>query len=135
MELQSEKDTGKPEQQLALPTIEQAATQEFVFRETCEGLFKESEDEEGPGCAEQPEADDGTTETLLTSAAGPEKRIEKTEEQQQRRQEKAAHRLRVLRKPSFSTKNSSGCVGSRPRWPKGWQNWHARGSSAAFSDW
>lgn len=34
--------------------------------------------------------------------------------------------------PSFSTKNSSGCMGSRPRWPRGWQNWYARGSSCAL---
>ncbi|EDM08347.1 glioma tumor suppressor candidate region gene 2, isoform CRA_a [Rattus norvegicus] len=94
VELQREKEAEKLERQLALPTAEQAATQESVFREMCEGLLEESEDEDGPGCAEQPEADDGATETSPTGAAGPEKRMEKKTEQQRRR-EKAARKLRV----------------------------------------
>lgn len=96
VELQREKEAEKLERQLALPTSEQAATQESVFREMCEGLLEESdgEDEHGPGCAEQPEANDGTTEISPTGAAGPEKRMEKKTEQQRRR-EKAARKLRV----------------------------------------
>lgn len=60
----------------------------------CEGLLEESdgEDEHEAGCASQPEAADGTTETLSTGAAGPEKRMEKKTEQQRRR-EKAARKL------------------------------------------
>lgn len=60
----------------------------------CEGLLEESdgEGEHEPGCAEQPEADDGATETSPTAATGPEKRMEKKTEQQRRR-EKAAHKL------------------------------------------
>lgn len=94
VELQREKEADKLERQLALPTSEQAATQESVFREMCEGLLEESDGEDGPGCTEQPAADEGATETSPASAAGPEKRMEKKTEQQRRR-EKAARKLRV----------------------------------------
>ncbi|XP_028635346.1 ribosome biogenesis protein NOP53 [Grammomys surdaster] len=96
VELQREKEAEKLERQLALPTSEQAATQETVFREMCEGLLEESdgEGEDELGCAGQPEADDGATETSPTSGAGPEKRMEKKTEQQRRR-EKAARKLRL----------------------------------------
>lgn len=94
VELQREKEAEKLERQLALPTAEQAATQESVFREMCEGLLEESDGEDEPGCAEQPEADGGTAETSPTGAAGPEKRMENKTEQQRRR-EKAARKLRV----------------------------------------
>lgn len=58
----------------------------------CEGLLEESDGEDEPGCAEQPEADGGAAETSPTGAAGPEKRMEKKTEQQRRR-EKAARKL------------------------------------------
>lgn len=99
VELQREKEAEKLERQLALPASEQAATQESVFREMCEGLLEESDGEDEPGCAEQPAeqpaADEGAAEkTSPAGAAGPEKRMEKKTEQQRRR-EKAARKLRV----------------------------------------
>ncbi|XP_005361129.1 ribosome biogenesis protein NOP53 isoform X1 [Microtus ochrogaster] len=94
VELQREKEAEKLERQLALPTTEQAATQESVFREMCEGLLEESDGEDEPGCAERAETDDGTDETSPPGPAGAEKRMEKKTEQQRRR-EKAARKLRV----------------------------------------
>ncbi|XP_052619053.1 ribosome biogenesis protein NOP53 isoform X1 [Peromyscus californicus insignis] len=94
VELQREKEAEKLERQLALPTTEQAATQESVFREMCEGLLEESDGEDEPGSGEWPEADDGADETSPTGPAGAEKRMEKKTEQQRRR-EKAARKLRV----------------------------------------
>ncbi|XP_059137312.1 ribosome biogenesis protein NOP53 isoform X1 [Peromyscus eremicus] len=94
VELQREKEAEKLERQLALPTTEQAATQESVFREMCEGLLEESDGEEEPGSVERPEADDGADETSPTGPAGAEKRMEKKTEQQRRR-EKAARKRRV----------------------------------------
>ncbi|XP_055471616.1 ribosome biogenesis protein NOP53 isoform X1 [Psammomys obesus] len=95
VELQREKEAEKLERQLALPPTEQAATQETVFREMCEGLLEESDGEDEPGCAEQPEADGGAAaEPSPEGAAGPNRRVEKKTEQQRRR-EKAARKLRV----------------------------------------
>ncbi|KAL1786356.1 glioma tumor suppressor candidate region protein 2 protein [Sigmodon hispidus] len=101
VELQREKEAEKLERQLALPSTEQAATQESVFREMCEGLLEESDDEDVPGSVEQPEAGDGTNETSPTGPPDAEKRMEKKTEQmekkteQQRRREKAARKLRM----------------------------------------
>ncbi|XP_012980947.1 ribosome biogenesis protein NOP53 isoform X2 [Mesocricetus auratus] len=92
VELQREKEAEKLERQLALPTVEQAATQESAFRELCEGLLEESDGEDGPDCVERPAADDAAGETSPTGPA--EKRTEKKTEQQRRR-EKAARKLRV----------------------------------------
>ncbi|XP_027286865.1 ribosome biogenesis protein NOP53 isoform X2 [Cricetulus griseus] len=94
VEVQREKDSEKLERQLALPTVEQAATQESMFREMCEGLLEESDGEDQPDCVEPPAADDGADETSPTGPAGVEKRTEKKTEQQRRR-EKAARKLRV----------------------------------------
>ncbi|ERE60201.1 glioma tumor suppressor candidate region protein, partial [Cricetulus griseus] len=92
VEVQREKDSEKLERQLALPTVEQAATQESMFREMCEGLLEESDGEDQPDCVEPPAADDGADETSPTGPAGVEKRTEKKTEQQRRR-EKAARKL------------------------------------------
>ncbi|XP_040833820.1 ribosome biogenesis protein NOP53 isoform X3 [Ochotona curzoniae] len=90
VELQRQKEAEKLERQLALPTAEQAATQESVFREMCEGLLEESDGEGEPGCGEDPES--GAAEGLSAPArlATGEKKTE-----QQRRREKAARALRV----------------------------------------
>ncbi|XP_008820473.1 ribosome biogenesis protein NOP53 isoform X2 [Nannospalax galili] len=95
VELQRQKEAEKLERQLALPTEEQAATQESVFQEMCEGLLEESDSEDEPGCVKRLEAEDGAE----SSPAGPapstaERRMEKKTEQQRRR-EKAARKLWV----------------------------------------
>lgn len=52
VELQREKEAEKLERQLALPTSEQAATQESVFQEMCEeGLLEECDGEDEAGRA------------------------------------------------------------------------------------
>ena len=52
VELQREKEAKKLERQLALPTSEQAATQESVFQEMCEeGLLEECDGEDEAGRA------------------------------------------------------------------------------------
>ncbi|KAM5236545.1 LOW QUALITY PROTEIN: ribosome biogenesis protein NOP53 [Ctenodactylus gundi] len=95
VELQREKEAEKLERQLALPSAEQVATQETVFREMCEGLLEESDGEGEPGQDEGPEDEDGgdgQAEALRVSAclAAGEKKTE-----QQRRREKAARVRRV----------------------------------------
>lgn len=55
VELQRQREAEKLERQLALPSAEQAATQESVFREMCEGLLEESDEEGEPGQGEGPE--------------------------------------------------------------------------------
>ncbi|KAM4825267.1 ribosome biogenesis protein NOP53 [Thomomys bottae] len=92
VEVQRQKEAEKLERQLALPPSEQAATQETVFREMCEGLLEESDGEEeaaAGGDPGAPEADDGLR--TRRAAATAEKKTE-----QQRRREKAARRKRVL---------------------------------------
>lgn len=90
VELQRQREAEKLERQLALPSAEQAATQESVFREMCEGLLEESDEEGEPGQGEGPEG--GAAEASPTPArpAGAEKKTE-----QQRRREKAARTQRV----------------------------------------
>ncbi|KAL2763014.1 ribosome biogenesis protein NOP53 [Daubentonia madagascariensis] len=90
VELRRQKETEKLERQLALPTREQAATQESTFRELCEGLLEESDSEGEPGQGEGPEAAEAEACPLPTRLAIAEKKTE-----QQRRREKAARRLRA----------------------------------------
>ncbi|XP_075849315.1 ribosome biogenesis protein NOP53 [Microcebus murinus] len=91
VELQREKEAEKLERQLALPSGEQAATQESTFQELCQGLLEESDGEGEPGQAtggpEVAEAEAGLAPARLAAAE------KKTE--QQRRREKEARRLRV----------------------------------------
>uniref|UniRef100_A0A8C9AM46 Ribosome biogenesis protein NOP53 n=1 Tax=Prolemur simus TaxID=1328070 RepID=A0A8C9AM46_PROSS len=90
VELQRQKEAEKLERQLALPTGEQAATQESTFRELCEGLLEESDGEGEPGEGKSPkvaEAEAGLAPARLATAE------KKTE--QQRRREKEARRLRA----------------------------------------
>ncbi|ELW49170.1 Glioma tumor suppressor candidate region 2 protein [Tupaia chinensis] len=94
VELQRQREAEKLERQLALPTAEQAATQESAFREMCEGLLEESDDnrELELGLSWDEGAEAGGAEILPTparlAAAG-----RKTE--QQRWREKAARMLRA----------------------------------------
>ncbi|XP_062032827.1 ribosome biogenesis protein NOP53 isoform X3 [Lepus europaeus] len=90
VELQRQREAAKLERQLALPSAEQAATQESVFREMCEGLLEESDEEGEPGQGEGPEA--GAAEAS-PAAARPATAGKKTE--QQRRREKVARTQRV----------------------------------------
>ncbi|XP_010584780.2 ribosome biogenesis protein NOP53 isoform X2 [Loxodonta africana] len=92
VELQRQREAEKLKRQLALPTSEQAATQESTFREMCEGLLEESDGEGEPG--ESPGPETGGDQALPTPArlATAEKKTE-----QQRRREKAARTLRVQR--------------------------------------
>ncbi|XP_048225061.1 ribosome biogenesis protein NOP53 isoform X2 [Perognathus longimembris pacificus] len=92
VEVQRQKEAEKLERQLALPTAEQAATQETVFREMCEGLLEESDgEEEGDSDLGVPEADEGVRARPAAPTAATEKKTE-----QQRRREKAARRKRAL---------------------------------------
>lgn len=98
VELQRQKEAEKLDRQLALPTTEQAATQESTFREMCQGLLEESDEEEkdgepGRGQDRGPEAGgdhSGGAEAPATPArlAAVDKKTE-----QQRRREKAAQML------------------------------------------
>uniref|UniRef100_A0A8C0XA35 Ribosome biogenesis protein NOP53 n=2 Tax=Castor canadensis TaxID=51338 RepID=A0A8C0XA35_CASCN len=92
VELQRQKEAEKLERQLALPSAEQAATQETMFQELCEGLLQESDGEDERPKAHAAEAGDGTTEGSPASTwlASVEKKTE-----QQRRREKAARKQRV----------------------------------------
>ncbi|XP_070258361.1 ribosome biogenesis protein NOP53 isoform X2 [Myotis yumanensis] len=101
VELQRQREAEKLERQLALPPTEQAATQESVFEEMCQGLLEESdgEGEPGEGQDQAPEGagdqarDDelgGAEATTPARLAAVEKKTE-----QQRRREKAARMLRV----------------------------------------
>uniref|UniRef100_A0A8C9GIH2 Ribosome biogenesis protein NOP53 n=2 Tax=Piliocolobus tephrosceles TaxID=591936 RepID=A0A8C9GIH2_9PRIM len=90
VELQRQKEAEKLERQLALPAMEQAATQESTFQELCEGLLEESDGEGEPGQGEGPEAGDAEVCPTPARLAATEKKTE-----QQRRREKAARRLRV----------------------------------------
>ncbi|XP_023101781.2 ribosome biogenesis protein NOP53 isoform X1 [Felis catus] len=97
VELQRQKQAERLERQLALPSPEQAATQESTFQEMCQGLLEESdgEGESGEGQDEGPEAGgeqaEGTEASVV--AARPATVEKKTE--QQRRREKAARKMRV----------------------------------------
>uniref|UniRef100_A0A8C5K4F3 Ribosome biogenesis protein NOP53 n=1 Tax=Jaculus jaculus TaxID=51337 RepID=A0A8C5K4F3_JACJA len=93
VELQRQKAEERLERQLALPTGEQAATQESVFREMCEGLLEESDAEDEAGPAQGTEAEDGAAEPAPACPAVERKSEKKTE--QQRRRERAARSLRV----------------------------------------
>ncbi|KAK2505625.1 hypothetical protein MC885_005601 [Smutsia gigantea] len=92
VELQRQKEAEKLERQLALPTVEQAATQESAFRELCQGLLEESEVEEEPGEGQEEGLEAGGAEASPTPVrlATGEKKTE-----QQRRREKAARTLRA----------------------------------------
>ncbi|ELK18597.1 ribosome biogenesis protein NOP53 [Pteropus alecto] len=100
VELQRQKEAEKLERQLALPTAEQAATQESTFKEMCQGLLEESDEEDkdgepGRGQDRGPEAggdQNGGAEAPATPArlAAVDKKTE-----QQRRREKAARMLRI----------------------------------------
>ncbi|GAB5581854.1 ribosome biogenesis protein NOP53 isoform X1 [Prionailurus iriomotensis] len=97
VELQRQKQAERLERQLALPSPEQAATQESTFQEMCQGLLEESdgEGESGEGQDEGPEAGGEQAEGAEASvvAARPTTVEKKTE--QQRRREKAARKMRV----------------------------------------
>ncbi|XP_058148931.1 ribosome biogenesis protein NOP53 isoform X1 [Dasypus novemcinctus] len=90
VELQRQKEAEKLERQLALPTAEQAATQESVFQEMCEGLLEESDGEGDSDQGEDPEAGGAADSSMPSRMATVEKKTE-----QQRRREKAARTLRV----------------------------------------
>ncbi|EPQ02488.1 Glioma tumor suppressor candidate region protein 2 protein, partial [Myotis brandtii] len=101
VELQRQREAEKLERQLALPPAEQAATQESVFEEMCQGLLEESDGEgepgegqdQGPeGAGDQARDDElgGAEATTPARLAAVEKKTE-----QQRRWEKAARMLRV----------------------------------------
>ncbi|KAM6153963.1 LOW QUALITY PROTEIN: ribosome biogenesis protein NOP53 [Erethizon dorsatum] len=94
VELQRQKEAEKLERQLALPPADQAATQETVFREMCEGLLEESDGEGEPGQDVRPVA----SEAGAAEASPPPARLATATEkktEQQRRREKAARTLRV----------------------------------------
>uniref|UniRef100_G1QFA3 Ribosome biogenesis protein NOP53 n=1 Tax=Myotis lucifugus TaxID=59463 RepID=G1QFA3_MYOLU len=99
VELQRQREAEKLERQLALPPAEQAATQESVFEEMCQGLLEESDGEgepgegqdQGPeGAGDQARDDElgGAEATTPARLAAVEKKTE-----QQRRREKAARML------------------------------------------
>ncbi|KAM8790501.1 ribosome biogenesis protein NOP53 isoform 2-T2 [Rhynchonycteris naso] len=100
VELQRQKEAEKLERQLALPSGEQAATQESTFEELCQGLLEESDGEgepavgqdTGPKLAGEQAGEDQAGGALAapTRLAAVEKKTE-----QQRRREKAARMLRV----------------------------------------
>ncbi|XP_037372770.1 ribosome biogenesis protein NOP53 isoform X1 [Talpa occidentalis] len=96
VELQRQKEAEKLERQLALPTVEQAATQESAFQEMCQGLLEESDGEEEPGGGQDEGIEAGEPEAspVPTCLAPTEKKTEKKTEQQRRR-EKAARTLRM----------------------------------------
>ncbi|XP_012589275.1 PREDICTED: glioma tumor suppressor candidate region gene 2 protein isoform X2 [Condylura cristata] len=96
VELQRQKEAEKLERQLALPTAEQAATQESAFQELCQGLLEESDGEEEPGRGqdEGPGAEGTEASPVPTCPAPAERKTEKKTEQQRRR-EKAARTLRM----------------------------------------
>ncbi|XP_021101675.1 glioma tumor suppressor candidate region gene 2 protein isoform X1 [Heterocephalus glaber] len=93
VELQRQKEAEKLERQLALPLVEQAATQETVFREMCEGLLEESDGEGEPGQDPRPQASEAGGAGTSPPPARPATMEKKTE--QQRRREKAARTQRV----------------------------------------
>uniref|UniRef100_A0A8C5URH5 Ribosome biogenesis protein NOP53 n=1 Tax=Microcebus murinus TaxID=30608 RepID=A0A8C5URH5_MICMU len=91
VELQREKEAEKLERQLALPSGEQAATQESTFQELCQGLLEESDGEGEPGQATGgPEVTEAEASLAPARLAAAEKKTE-----QQRRREKEARRLRA----------------------------------------
>ncbi|KAM5209689.1 ribosome biogenesis protein NOP53 isoform 2-T2 [Hipposideros larvatus] len=102
VELQRQKEAEKLERQLALPAAEQVATQESTFREMCQGLLEDSDEEGelGEGQDRGPEAGGdqiGGDQTGGAKASAMPARLaaveKKTERQRQR--EKAARMLRV----------------------------------------
>lgn len=108
VELRRQKEAGRLERQLALPPVEQVATQESAFREQCQGLLEESDVEEEPG----EDQDEGLEAGGAKASATPVRlaTVEKKTEQQRRR-EKAARTLvstagsgplSLLPKPAFS---------------------------------
>ncbi|XP_075393431.1 ribosome biogenesis protein NOP53 isoform X2 [Tenrec ecaudatus] len=92
VELQRQKGAEKLERQLALPTADQAATQESTFREMCEGLLEESDGEGEPGSSQGPESTGDQPWPRPTRLAPNQKKTE-----QQRRREKATRTLRAKR--------------------------------------
>ncbi|XP_056652213.1 ribosome biogenesis protein NOP53 isoform X1 [Monodelphis domestica] len=84
VELQRQKVEEKLSRQLAFPTVDKAPTQESAFKELCEGLLEES-DEETPA-----EPGDGDADGPAPRPPGPEKKTE-----QQRRREKEARKLKA----------------------------------------
>ncbi|KAL8219791.1 UNVERIFIED_CONTAM: hypothetical protein K2H54_033788 [Gekko kuhli] len=96
IELKRQKAEEKLANQLRFPTVNEAPTQETVFREQCEGLLEEdnSGDEEEGGepsqaAKEELQAGSGPAPPLSLAAAG-EKKTER-----QRKKEKEAKRLRA----------------------------------------
>ncbi|XP_036131531.1 ribosome biogenesis protein NOP53 isoform X1 [Molossus molossus] len=103
VELQRQKEAEKLERQLALPTAEQAATQESTFEEMCQGLLEESDGEGEPGegqdkgpevAGDQAGGDQAGEDQAGGGTAARLSAVEKKTEQQRRR-EKAARKLRV----------------------------------------
>ncbi|KAF5918501.1 LOW QUALITY PROTEIN: ribosome biogenesis protein NOP53 [Diceros bicornis minor] len=94
VELQRQKEAEKLERQLALPTREQAATQESAFQELCQGLLEESDGEEEPGEGREEGPEAGGAEASPAPVCVRLAAVEKKSEQQRRR-EKAARTLRV----------------------------------------
>nr|KAF6407595.1 NOP53 ribosome biogenesis factor [Molossus molossus] len=101
VELQRQKEAEKLERQLALPTAEQAATQESTFEEMCQGLLEESDGEGEPGegqdkgpevAGDQAGGDQAGEDQAGGGTAARLSAVEKKTEQQRRR-EKAARKL------------------------------------------
>ncbi|XP_016072227.1 PREDICTED: glioma tumor suppressor candidate region gene 2 protein isoform X2 [Miniopterus natalensis] len=107
VELQRQKEAEKLERQLALPTTEQAATQESTFEEMCQGLREESDGEgepgegqdKGPEVAQDQAGDDQAGDDQAgggkASAIPAHLTTVGKKTEQQRRREKAARMLRV----------------------------------------
>ncbi|XP_019480766.1 PREDICTED: glioma tumor suppressor candidate region gene 2 protein isoform X2 [Hipposideros armiger] len=102
VELQRQKEAEKLERQLALPTAEQVATQESTFREMCQGLLEDSDEEGelGEGQDKGPEAAGdqiGGDQTGGAKASAMPARLAAVEKktERQRQKEKAARMLRV----------------------------------------
>ncbi|XP_006898702.1 PREDICTED: glioma tumor suppressor candidate region gene 2 protein [Elephantulus edwardii] len=92
VELQRQKEAEKLERQLALPTADQAATQESTFREMCEGLLEESDGEAELEESQDPESEGDQALPAPARLVTTEKKTE-----QQRRREKAERTLRMQR--------------------------------------
>ncbi|XP_026893738.2 ribosome biogenesis protein NOP53 isoform X2 [Acinonyx jubatus] len=97
VELQRQKQAERLERQLALPSPEQAATQESTFQEMCQGLLEESdgEGESGEGQDEGPEAGGEQAEGAEASVVTARPATVEKKTEQRRRREKAARKMRV----------------------------------------
>ncbi|XP_039105922.1 ribosome biogenesis protein NOP53 isoform X2 [Hyaena hyaena] len=95
VELQRQKEAEKLERQLALPSSEQAATQESAFQEMCQGLLEESDGEGEPGQDKGPEAGGEQAEGAEASVMAMRPAAVEKKTEQQRRREKAARKMRV----------------------------------------